>query len=237
MLRKSTDFYISHWHNIQWQSRFSSHRVGSLIELQILAGKVEHLWKHLCHCPYVPSAIKDLANTNIAAKHQHSATWAVTQIEVIPGGNSSSVLQGAEMTLVPPPPLRASSRCSSVSSVPSVMVNIPFSGETAPRPIPSAMLSKFHADLCWLVVSGIISWCVIEHPFWRHFFAKWIPGLVLPGCDVLSGHILDEEVAKADAWTKEEVQNHYATGHSDGWKNIAKKSLIANMMNVEYRVR
>lgn len=68
------------------------------------------------------------------------------------------------------------------------------------------------------------------------FFAKWVPGSVLPGCDVLSGRILDEEVAKADAQTKDEVQNHHATGQSDGWKNITKKSLIANMMNVEYQV-
>ncbi|KAE9399732.1 hypothetical protein BT96DRAFT_820202, partial [Gymnopus androsaceus JB14] len=57
----------------------------------------------------------------------------------------------------------------------------------------------------------------------------------LPGHDVLSGWILDKEVAKADARTKNEVQNCYTTGQADGWKNIAKKSLIAGMMNVEYQ--
>ncbi|KAE9396173.1 hypothetical protein BT96DRAFT_996988 [Gymnopus androsaceus JB14] len=183
------------------------HTFSSSIELRILAGKVDHLWKHLCNCPYAPTAVKDLANANIAAKHQRSATRAVKNIETaIPGGptlNSSSASQGIEATLAPPLPSRASSRSSSISSVHSVMVL--FLG---------VLLS---------ILFGII------------FFAKCVPGSVLPGHDVLSGWILDEEVAKADARTKDEVQNCYATGQADGWKNIAKKSLIAGMMNVEYQ--
>lgn len=144
---------------------------GSLIQLHILAGKVDLLWKHLGICPFAPTAVKDLANANTAAKHRRSATRAVGRIETaISGGNLSSASQGNDTTLAPPLPSRPSSRSSSVSSVPSVTVNIPFHGEAAPRLMPSAMLSKFHADLCWLMVSGIVSWRVIEHPFWRHFF-------------------------------------------------------------------
>lgn len=105
-----------------------------------------------------------------------------------------------------------------------------------PHPIPSAMLSEFHADLCWLMVSEIVSWRVVEHPFWHYFFAKWVPGSVLPGRDVLSGQILDDEVVKADAKTKDEVWERYVMGQCDSWKNIAKKNLIASMMNAEYKV-
>lgn len=47
---------------------------GSSIQLHILAGKVDLLWKHLGICPFAPTAVKDLANANTAAKHHRSAT-------------------------------------------------------------------------------------------------------------------------------------------------------------------
>ncbi|KAE9393304.1 hypothetical protein BT96DRAFT_959093 [Gymnopus androsaceus JB14] len=100
--------------------------------------------------------------------------------------------------------------------------------------MPSALLSEFHANLCWLMVSGIVSWRVAENLYWRYFFLKWVPGSVLPGRDVLLGHILNEEVEKANDATKDEVRGWYGTGQCDGWKNIAKKSLISGMLNVEY---
>ena len=36
---------------------------------------------------------------------------------------------------------------------------------------------------------------------------------------------------------KSKVSGKFATGQCDGWKNIAKTSLIASMINVEYVVR
>ncbi|KAF5353605.1 hypothetical protein D9758_013785 [Tetrapyrgos nigripes] len=58
---------------------------------------------------------------------------------------------------------------------------------------------------------------------------------VLPGRDVLSGCILNEEVGKAEAETRVEVNGHFGTGQSDGWKNVTKNSLITAMVNVEYK--
>ncbi|KAF5366821.1 hypothetical protein D9758_006539 [Tetrapyrgos nigripes] len=58
---------------------------------------------------------------------------------------------------------------------------------------------------------------------------------VLPGHDVLSGRILNEEVGKAEAETRVEVNGCFGTGQSDGWKNVAKNSLITAMVNVEYK--
>ncbi|KAJ3730313.1 hypothetical protein C8R42DRAFT_544673, partial [Lentinula raphanica] len=92
----------------------------------------------------------------------------------------------------------------------------------------------FHADICWLLVSGLVSWRAVELPYWRHFFAKWIPGAILPSRQVISGQILNEEVAKADEATRGNVQGRFGTGQSDGWKNVAKQSLITGMVNVEY---
>lgn len=36
---------------------------------------------------------------------------------------------------------------------------------------------------------------------------------------------------------KGQVKGHFATGQSDSWKNIAKTSLVASMINVEYKVQ
>ncbi|THU88732.1 hypothetical protein K435DRAFT_555492, partial [Dendrothele bispora CBS 962.96] len=93
----------------------------------------------------------------------------------------------------------------------------------------------FHTDMCWLMVSGLVAWHAVENPFWQYFFSKWVPGSVLPSRGVLSGRILDEEVEKAEAKTRLNTANRYGTGQCDGWKNVAKNSLITAMINVEYR--
>ena len=57
----------------------------------------------------------------------------------------------------------------------------------------------------------------------------------MPGRLLLSGWILDEEAAKVMDKVKAYVK--FATGQCDAWKNIAKTSLVASMINVEYTVR
>ncbi|THU81342.1 hypothetical protein K435DRAFT_617015, partial [Dendrothele bispora CBS 962.96] len=49
------------------------------------------------------------------------------------------------------------------------------------------------------------------------------------------GRVLNEEVEKAETAVREKVKNRYGSGQSDGWKNVAKNSLITGMVNVEYK--
>ncbi|THU99525.1 hypothetical protein K435DRAFT_613004, partial [Dendrothele bispora CBS 962.96] len=92
----------------------------------------------------------------------------------------------------------------------------------------------FQADLCCLMVTGLVAWRAVDIPYWRWFFSKWVPGAILPNRDVLSGRILDKEVEKADEETRKCTMGRFGTGQCDGWKNVAKKSLITSMVNVEY---
>ncbi|KIK97920.1 hypothetical protein PAXRUDRAFT_807235 [Paxillus rubicundulus Ve08.2h10] len=51
----------------------------------------------------------------------------------------------------------------------------------------------------------------------------------------VSGRILTEEVNKVLGEMKTRVENCYATGQCNGWKNVNKTSLIGTMINVEYK--
>lgn len=91
-------------------------------------------------------------------------------------------------------------------------------------------------DMCLLLVACNISWWAVEHPYWRYFFQKWNPGCTIPGRQQMSGAILDREAARVVKKMEEKVQGRFGTGQCDGWKNIAKTSLVAFMVNVEYQV-
>ncbi|KAG9076719.1 hypothetical protein FRC06_009350, partial [Ceratobasidium sp. 370] len=61
-----------------------------------------------------------------------------------------------------------------------------------------------------------------------------MPGVKLPDRRKLSGPILEQELANAEASMRELVRGHIATGMSDGWKNIKRNSLLASMLSVDY---
>ncbi|THU84867.1 hypothetical protein K435DRAFT_590497, partial [Dendrothele bispora CBS 962.96] len=99
---------------------------------------------------------------------------------------------------------------------------------------PRMKQDEFNADLCCLLVSGLVAWRAVENPYWKWFFSKWVPGMVLPSRKVLSGRVLEEETAKAQGEMRKETEGLYGTGQCDGWKNVAKSSLVTSMVNVEY---
>jgi len=113
----------------------------------------------------------------------------------------------------------------------------PFYGETIPVvPWPSSRQVEFAADLCRLMLVSNVAWWAVDQPYWRAFFAKWIPQCLMPGSRQLSGRILDEEAGHVVEGVKMKVHSRYATGQCDGWKNINKTSIVASMINVEYTV-
>jgi hypothetical protein len=67
------------------------------------------------------------------------------------------------------------------------------------------------------------------------FVEKWILEAKLPDHRALSGHILDREVARVEARTREWIKGNIATGQCDGWKNVAKTSVFT-MITVEHVV-
>ncbi|KAI0045469.1 hypothetical protein FA95DRAFT_1456676, partial [Auriscalpium vulgare] len=92
----------------------------------------------------------------------------------------------------------------------------------------------FEADLCLLLIASNTAWWSVAHPYWKQWFAKYVPGSLLPGREQLSGRILDQQADRVVEGMKVEVKGRYGTGQCDGWKNVAKASLIGSMVNVEY---
>jgi hypothetical protein len=68
------------------------------------------------------------------------------------------------------------------------------------------------------------------------FIKKYIPGAWVPDCRALSGWIFDSKVAKVEARTKERIEGKVATSQCDGWKNVAKTSVVTSMITVEHEV-
>ncbi len=80
----------------------------------------------------------------------------------------------------------------------------------------------------------LLPWWAVEHPYRRMFFQNWVPGCVMPGCEKVSGSLLERAAEGVVGKMKKKVQGRYGTGQCDGWKNVAKTSLITLMVNVEY---
>lgn len=92
--------------------------------------------------------------------------------------------------------------------------------------------NEFAADLCHLFVACNFVFNTVENPQMQLFFAKWLPQAKLPSRRALSSTHLDNAVTTAEAHTWATVLGKYATGQSDGWKNITKTSLLTSTMNV-----
>ena len=95
---------------------------------------------------------------------------------------------------------------------------------------------EFNKDLCKLFVSCGFAWNGASNPKMHLFCEKWIPGSEVPDCRLLSGRVLNQEVERVEAKTKDRAEGKIATGMSDGWKNISKTPVNTTLMVVEHKV-
>lgn len=96
---------------------------------------------------------------------------------------------------------------------------------------------EFTNDFCMLMLAANMAWWSAENPFVRHFFSKWIRGAVVPSRKQLSGPILNQQAARVEAEIKTRMEGHrFGTGQCDGWKNVAKSSIIGVVVNAESEV-
>ena len=126
---------------------------------------------------------------------------------------------------------------------------LPSSNPTTPRPFFAEVLDppklkwsdvlqeQFRSELCMLLVATNTAWWAVDHPYVRWWVSRWVPGALVPSRKLLSGAVLDNLSKNIESEMKSKVTGKFATGQCDGWKNIAKTSLIASMINVEYVVR
>ncbi|THU77706.1 hypothetical protein K435DRAFT_812207 [Dendrothele bispora CBS 962.96] len=184
-------------------------------EVQTLKGATTTAWRHLKKCPYAPTSVKDAAVIKLSG----GSTQSVTPVPPLQGNMYQAHSRSPTPVLPLVPPLPISATESIPSLVPRTIPPHPrqsdianstphpttaptpvFYGETepaGPAPMTSLILSEFHADLCGLLVTGLVAWHAVEIPYWRYFFQKWV---------------LDEEVEKAETAVREKVKNRYGTG-------------------------
>ncbi|KAF8989621.1 hypothetical protein BDQ17DRAFT_1333968 [Cyathus striatus] len=98
---------------------------------------------------------------------------------------------------------------------------------------PPEVQQEFAEDVCKLLVTLGIPFNIVSHPEYKLFSQKWMPGLVTPDRHTLAGSILNKEADKVIMGTRQHTEGKLATYQCDGWKNIAKTSVITSMMTVD----
>ncbi|KAH9916504.1 hypothetical protein B0H21DRAFT_827975 [Amylocystis lapponica] len=97
----------------------------------------------------------------------------------------------------------------------------------------SSQQQNFAKDLCRMFTACGMSWNMADNPEMHLFMERWIPGSTVPDRRALSGIYLDHAVEDVQLKTKVRVQGKMATGQCDGWKNVAKTSIIMSVMTVQ----
>jgi hypothetical protein len=95
------------------------------------------------------------------------------------------------------------------------------------------LTKAFQTDLCKLFVDRNYAFNGIDGYQWQAFSAKWMNNAPLPSRHSLSGNILKGIVKKVDGEMKDAVKNKMGMGQCDGWKNVARDSVIATMVTVD----
>lgn len=93
-------------------------------------------------------------------------------------------------------------------------------------PWTSERPKDFARDFLRLLVSINAAFVAAENPFLLHFFARWVPGSIVPSRQAVASEILDNEAERVMKEMQQALEGKYGTGQVDGWKNIAKVSLV-----------
>lgn len=230
-----------------------------------IAGKISSMKAHLKKCQYVAPEVRQLAKddrtlhkevtapqvTVVGPSSRSSALLALPTPRLQPSPLLiPATLPGSHQPLSPllgfatPSPI--------VPDQPSLLALPPLPPDLPERPAKRAKISnvanvplqwtqelkdKFQHDLCLAIISSGISWNAMSDVQLRQFFAEWIPGAEIPDRRKLSGLILDKEVARVISKTRLLTDGRFATGQCDGWKNIAKASVVTSMIIVDFEVR
>lgn len=101
----------------------------------------------------------------------------------------------------------------------------------------SQLQEEFSADLCKLLIALNTAWVAADNPSLHRFIHKWVGSeVVVQDRRILSGRVLDQEVRRVEDVVVGKVHGKVATGQCDGWKNVAKSSVVSTMMSVENEV-
>lgn len=204
----------------QYQTLYLPHRAirdqyahSTLPALKAVApicGKSDRMTTHLLGCASTEKALKDEVKAMRDAKKEAR------------GGSSSKAASNQTASSSGEPPAKRSKQQQ-------------FTVTTTQKWTPSRH-AELATDLCRVFAANAWAWNAVENPETVKFLEKWIPGSNVPDRRDLSGPVLDKEVARYKAIMKTKTKDQLAMGQSDGWKNIAKTSIIASLITVKGEV-
>ena len=101
----------------------------------------------------------------------------------------------------------------------------------------SQLQEEFSTNLCKLLIALNTAWVAAKNPLLHRSIHKWVgPEVIMEDRQILSGWVLDWEVEWVEKGVISKVSWKLVTGQCDGFKNVAKSSVVSTMMSVEYEV-
>lgn len=94
----------------------------------------------------------------------------------------------------------------------------------------------FEEDLCRLLIATNTPWNSVSNPEFKRFIQKHVGNAKIPTRQKLAGPVLTKAVQAIEADIRTMIEGGLGTGQCDGWKNIAKTSLVASVITVGTQV-
>jgi hypothetical protein len=95
----------------------------------------------------------------------------------------------------------------------------------------------FNQDLTRAIVSTNIPFNVVTNPAFQQFLRTWAADPPIASRQVLSGRHLKKLVRDIENKAQTRMKGKLGMGQCDGWKNVAKTSIVATMVTIENQVR
>lgn len=215
-------------------------------------------WCQVCVCAADRDSILAQRQQERAAGSSKRARTILGNISNVVGpvhGAAAQPVPSFLFSTTPPTALPRAYAQGPGPSFPGAFSVVPPSGMFVHAPTPSAIplhrtdtvpdlplgasdiQKEFAADLCRLFVALNLAWNAAAHPETKAFFARWLPHLHVPDRRTLSGPLLRAEKQKVVARIRSKVHGKYAMLQCDGWRNVARISIVTSMMTVGDQVR
>ena len=202
--------------------------------VQPVCGKSASMAGHVKLCPLVPDSVYEEYRRRQAQRDSQTHRQPSVAPPITHRFTATPLQHTVSCPIIPdqpedpgrtysPPPKRAR------STNPSSSHQIPSEWEPSQQ-------NEFANDLCRLFISCNIAWNIAENAELHLFVSKWIPGAVIPDRRTLATRYLNDLITVAKADMKKRVCGRFASGQSDGWKDIAKTNVTTSLMTVDQQV-
>lgn len=202
----------------------------------------QHMLPHLSKCPLVVPELREIARLALTSGKENLPPTPSTPVASSPHFSAQNSLYyhhqsptSSHLSLSPVALTRVDTIEFDTLSTPEIQ---PLKRQRSKQmPWTTEVQREFDEDFCKMLVSTASAWNFAANPQVHKFHEKWIgPNCVIPDRRTLSGPVLDRLVGRVEEKMKEKLNGKLAMGQCDGWKNVAKQSIIASMFTIASEV-